>query len=182
MRSLLIWVGVLVGSVALGVGIYTAVVAPTSTGLTVSGTTASAPEPRPTVLRYKTKVVKDPPRKKVVDVPVQVASDTGSEGSSGTSRAWSDDQGSDDSGSSGSSSSGRSDDSGGSDDSGSGGGGSDHSGGSEDSYSGDDSSGGGDDYESSDDSQDYANESSERESDDSSHGDDHEESDHESDD
>ena len=35
-----------VGSVALGVGIYTAVVAPTSTGLTVSGTTASAPVAR----------------------------------------------------------------------------------------------------------------------------------------
>lgn len=72
MRSVLIWTGTLVGSVALGAGMYTLVVAPGSSGLDVSGTSAALPSPEPTVLRFKTDIVKDPPKKKVVDVPVAV--------------------------------------------------------------------------------------------------------------
>ncbi|MEI2718079.1 MAG: hypothetical protein V9E98_14010 [Candidatus Nanopelagicales bacterium] len=72
MRSVLIWTGTLVGSVALGAGMYTLVVAPGTSGLDVSGTSAALPSPQPTVLRFKTDVVKDPPKKKIVDVPVSV--------------------------------------------------------------------------------------------------------------
>ena len=76
MRSTLVWLGVLLGSVGLGVGMYTFVVAPVTDGMTISGTTA-APEPRPTVLTYKTKVVKDPPKTQVVEAPVEAPSGSG---------------------------------------------------------------------------------------------------------
>ena len=180
MRSLLIWVGCSsASSVALGVGIYTAVVAPTSTGLTVSGTTASAPEPRPTVLRYKTKVVRTRPqegRRRAGAGRVRHRPE-GSRGPPGPGVTIRDPTTRDrrapasgrpmtpaDQTTPGPAAEDRTT-----------------------RWFGGfllrrRPSGGGDDYESSDDSQDYANESSERESDDSSHGDDHEESDHESDD
>lgn len=89
MKSTFIWLGVLAGSVGLGVGMYTVVVAPGTSGMTVSGTTAS-PEPRPTVVRYKTEVVKDPPKRKVVEVPVAAASSgqSGAVSSGGASAAW----------------------------------------------------------------------------------------------
>ncbi len=103
MRSLLVWLGVLGGSVGLGVGMYTFVVAPATDGMDVSGTTAAAPQPRPTVLHYKTKVVKDPPKKKIVDVPVPVAAESseggqaasysGSAGGSGYGESGNDDGG-----------------------------------------------------------------------------------------
>lgn len=50
MKFLLTWVGVLVGSVALGAGLYTVVVAPATGGLDVSGRTAT-PNPRPVELQ-----------------------------------------------------------------------------------------------------------------------------------
>ncbi len=93
MKSTFIWLGVLAGSVGLGVGMYTVVVAPGTSGMNVSGMTA-APEPRPTVMKYKTKIVKDPPKTKVVDVPVAAAAAGGGQAASssvggGQERAWS---------------------------------------------------------------------------------------------
>lgn len=69
MKSFLLWIGVLAVSVALGAGLYGLVARPAdASGLAVSGPSAQ-PSPTPTVYRYKTKVVKDPPERVVVDVP-----------------------------------------------------------------------------------------------------------------
>lgn len=53
MKPLLGWLGVLVGSVALGVGMYSIVVAPATQGMDVSGRTAvpQSPEPEPVTLK-----------------------------------------------------------------------------------------------------------------------------------
>lgn len=78
MKSLFVWIGVLVGSVALGVGLYGLVVRPAdAAGLSVSS--AAQPSPTPTIYRYKTKVVKDPPKRVVVDVPAPAAPSATSE-------------------------------------------------------------------------------------------------------
>lgn len=67
MKSLLVWVGVLVASAALGIGLYAIVMRPAE-----SADASVAASPAPTVSRIETGVVTDPPERRVVDLPSPV--------------------------------------------------------------------------------------------------------------